>query len=227
MRDRRRARPRRGFNRRRIADLAGVEHAHGQRKGFPGVVHLLQLALDRPTLPEDAEGIAQREDLARVLALGNRLVNGRLLGLFLRAESGELIFELLDLPGGDRRVQDCLPAVLRERKRIATDAIRRRHGRAEVGLGAGEDSRQRVVIVHRDRVELVVSGSAHATGRLPRMTGARDGVDLLVDNVGAKLCLVRLVEVLRPDREKSGGDQQAGAASCCCQREASLPRSVR
>ena len=79
--------------------------------------------------------------------------------------------------------------------------------RAVARLGAAEDAGQGVVVLLRDRVELVVV-AAGAGDREPEER-LRRRVDLLVDHVHLELPAVALVVRLRADRQEAGGDQRA------------------
>jgi len=70
------------------------------------------------------------------------------------------------------------------------------------GLGAVEDAGQRVIVALRDRVELVVVAAGTAQGQAKE--GPADLVDLLVDDVDAKLGLVGL------DNREVAQDEKAG-----------------
>ena len=72
-------------------------------------------------------------------------------------------------------------------------------------LCAVENPRQRVVIVRRNRVVLVVV--AASTRDRQSEDGLGQGVDLLVDHVRQELTGILLVVVLHTDREEPGGDQ--------------------
>ncbi len=82
-----------------VGDLVVVTHSHRQREGLAGVVHLLQLPLDRATSPEDAEGIAKREDPIGGLPLQGGLEDGFPTALLLVSKCGQFGLQLLDALG--------------------------------------------------------------------------------------------------------------------------------
>ena len=76
--------------------------------------------------------------------------------------------------------------------------------RAVQGLGAAEDARHRVVVLDRDRIELVVVAAGAGQGHAEHP--ARDRVDLLVDHVDRELDRVARVVTLGADGQVAGRD---------------------
>ena len=72
-------------------------------------------------------------------------------------------------------------------------------------LGAGEDSRHRVVVALRDGIEFVVV--APRTGNGQAQERLADLVDLLIDDVDTQLGLVGLDDRQVAQHEEAGGDQ--------------------
>ena len=78
-----------------------------------------------------------------------------------------------------------------------------------VSLCASKNSDQRVIILHRNRVGLVVVTSG--TGDRGREKSAARSIQLLVNEVGGELGFVLIGEAFWTNREKAGGNEQAGS----------------
>src|SRR5262249_22679895 len=73
-------------------------------------------------------------------------------------------------------------------------------------LGAAEDARHGVIVLLRDRIELVIVATGTRYGQT--LEGLERGVDLLVDHVHLELLAVALVMGLRAKGEEAGGDEE-------------------
>ncbi len=69
-----------------------------------------------------------------------------------------------------------------------------------------EDAGQRVVVGHRERIELVVVATGATHGQCQKSTTG--GVELLIDDIHLLLDGIVFGQHLRPDREKARGDDQ-------------------
>ena len=76
-------------------------------------------------------------------------------------------------------------------------------------LRALEDARQRVVVLHTERLGLVIvtAGAGYGTGH----HRACDRVELLIGHVRRELCLIHLIESFRPEGEEARRDELACA----------------
>src|SRR5206468_11909836 len=98
---------------------------------------------------------------------------------------------------------------LRQLDQLRRAAILRGEEGAVVSVRRKKNARQSVVVLLRDRIELVVV-AAGARGGDAEQT-LRNRVNLFVGQVQRKLPRVRLVDALGPERQKPGGDDLLGA----------------
>src|SRR5206468_1874646 len=84
------------------------------------------------------------------------------------------------------------------------------------GPGAAKDSRQRIVVGDRDRIELVIV----ASGTTERQTQERapDSIDLLVHDVHLHLDRIVLRQHLWANAQEARGDQAVGVDTWIVQR---------
>src|SRR5207253_2639366 len=79
---------------------------------------------------------------------------------------------------------------------------------AVVGIRGEKNAGESVVVLLRDRIELMIVAAGACGGDAEE--SLRDGIDLFVGEIERELSRVRLVNALRPDRQKPGGDELLG-----------------